>query len=215
MELLSSILLLLVSDAAIDRQNQIQPGSIDSSRGEWLCYENGSPCWLCWEHQYRGVWFNLEDFMPGSSPGMELELTELWFYHSSSYPWDTSETYIEFWNGNSVGPSAFLDRDTITASSLAPVYIDHSPDWVAVDVQFWILQNTQLSSGGWPSLIADNSNQSVSHSMVSPEGIIWVPFTPQGSSSTPEFFISTLIEYPWAHGGDLRPLSWASLKALF
>ena len=215
MSILSSILFVLLSNVICENRREIQTEHDSYSRGEWLSYNNGLEYWLCWEHQYRGVWFNLDDFIPGSSPGMELEQTEIWFYHSTSYPWDTSETYIEFWNGNSTGPVDFLERETVTASSYGPVFLDHSPDWIAVDVQFWIIQNTQLSSGGWPSLVADNSNQSCTHSMISPEMIVWIPFTPQGSFMQPEFFISTIIEYPWAHGWDLRPLSWASLKSVF
>jgi len=184
-----------------------------SSKGDWIGYDNGTPNWLCWEHQYRGVWFNVEDFFPGV-PVMELEQTELWFYHQASYPWDTSETYIEFWNGTASGPEEFLEQLTVTASHYTPVSLEHSPDWIQVEPEFWIIQNSELSLGGWPSVLGDNSDPTVVHSMVSDDMSTWEPWM-YGSGTGGEFFISTYPEYPWQHGYALSPLSWGSVKALF
>lgn len=209
-----SIIFLLVALASADVQmeNLSSPIPPSTSKGDWLCYDNGTPQWLCWEHQYRGVWFNMEDFVPGGN--MELELTEMWFFHHTSYPWDTAETYIEFWNGTSSGPADFIERFSVTAEHMAPVTLDHSPDWMIVENQFWIIQNTELSSGGWPSILGDDGGCPVAHSMVSDNMSLWEPFTGLDGTHS-ELFIRTLGEYPWAHGADLTPQSWGALKTVF
>ncbi len=210
-----SILFLVFAAVSADVQTHgLSSPVISSPKGDWAHYDNGTPSWLCYEQQYRGVWFNLQDFIPGISDGMELENTEVWFYHDTSYPWDTAETYIEFWNGTSSGPTEFIEQHTVTAQHYTPTSIDHSPDWVVIDAQFWVIQNTELSLGGWPSLLGDDSDNPIAHSMVSDNMSLWEPFTGLDGTGS-EFFISTYPEYPWAHGADLTPHSWGSLKVIF
>ncbi len=184
-----------------------------SEYSDYLSYNDGTPVWLCWEGQYRGVWFNVEDFIPGTTV-YELEETAVWFYHSASYPWDTAETYIEFWNGTSTAPEVFLEQFLITGLHYAPAFMDHSPDWIIVEPQFWIIQNTELSSGGWPSMMGDDSDLAIPHSMVSDNMTLWEPFVIESWGGS-ELFISTIGALPWQHGAALDVYSWGSLKTVF
>ncbi len=46
---------------------------------EMLVYDDGSPVWLSWSGTNRGVWFDLEDFIPDPT-NYYLLGTEMWFY---------------------------------------------------------------------------------------------------------------------------------------
>ena len=139
------IMLFLSTTAA--GQIQIDPGQIERADGDWLAYDSGTAAWLLWDGTYRGVWFNLEDFVPGW-PASHVGIAECWFYHiSSSYPWDTSDFYCELWNGPSSGPVTQHTQVQSTALHYAPVFVDFNPDPFA-DADFWIVINTELSSGG-------------------------------------------------------------------
>jgi len=201
---------LLASDITDTSLHTLNP---NSKYADWLTYNDGTPNWICWEGQYRGVWFNTADFLPGGG-SLELENTEVWFYHSTSYLWDTGETYIEFWNGGSTAPEILLEQFTIIAVHYAPVCFDHSPDWIPVEQEFWIIQNTELSSGGWPSMLGDGSNLTIPHSMISDNMILWEPFVIESWGGS-ELFISTSGAYPWQHGAALDACSWGSLKTVF
>jgi hypothetical protein len=168
---------------------------------DWLQYHNGTPVWGCYQGTYRGVWFNLIDFMPGGLTYAAAE-AEMWFYHSSTYPWDTGYVYIELWNGDAGGPTSMLDQTMQTAVHCAPVCVYYNPE-ISVDYDFWILENTELSAGGWPSIASDANQAAVAHSFYL-DGVDWTPWEYN-------FFVSCLV-FP---GDAFDPMSWGSIKTVF
>jgi len=169
---------------------------------EWLTYCNGTPGWLSWGGTYRGTWFNLEDFFPGVTTALVSEV-ELWFFHSSSYPWDTSDAFVELWEGCSYGPGSELDQQIVTAQHLTPVYIYYDPP-IEVPGDFWVLVNIEMSAGGWPSILGDNSAEPVPHSFYSDDFIVWEPWYGRN------YFVAVLAEFD-----DLGAISWGELKSMF
>ncbi len=174
---------------------------------EWLSYDDGSPSWYAWEGIYKGVWFNLEDFVPGWSGGVSLTKTEIWFFHDSGHPWDISDFYCEMWNGDASAPVAQLDQVLLTAVHYAPVYAVYTTP-VSVENNFWALANTELSSGGWPSIISDGAGSAVAHSFFTNNFVTWEPWEP--STGLSNYFIAVLPE-PWS----LNSTTWGALKAVF
>ena len=124
--------------------------------------------------------------MPGA-PGWLTVRSELWFYHHSSYPWDTASFCCEVWNGEISMPTTQLDQTSVTALHYAPCYADYSP-CLYTEPQFWILINTEMSSGGWPSVLGDNTPQSSDHSFFSDDFVMWEPWVMQGPTAN-DFFI--------------------------
>jgi hypothetical protein len=178
----------------LDRPLSI-PGSDDC-----LSYDDGSAYWLAWGGLYRGVWFNLYDFGIGGG-GWSAGDTEYWFYHHSSYPWDTASFYGEMYNGDSTGPAAQLDQTSVTAVHYSAVYACYSPS-VSAEDNFWVLINTEMSGGGWPSALGDPAPGLVYHSFFSDDFIVWEPWV------SGDFFIRT----SWC---DLAPETWGSIKVLY
>lgn len=169
-----------------------EPVYIGASHGQ-LAYDDGSAYWLTWHGLYRGVWFNLADFT--STPDTwEADNTEFWFYHHSSYPWDTPCFYAEVYNGDASGPVTQLDQTSVTANHYAAVYANYSTPLICDD-QFWVIVNTEMSSGGWPSLLSDGTAIGVDHSFYSDDFIVWQPWVP-----------STV---------GLDRATWAEVKTLF
>lgn len=171
---------------------------VPSSYGT-LSYDDGSAGWLSWNGQWRGVWFNTTDFgIPGPWPA---ENSEYWFYHHSSYPWDTSSFYSEIYNGDSSGPAAQLDQTSVTATHYGAVYACYASP-IVCEEQFWILENSEMSGGGWPSILSDSSPPPVCHSFYGGPGG-WMPWT------LGDFFIRS------NGGGSLACATWAEIKTLF
>lgn len=168
-----------------------------------LTYFNGSPHWVSWDGVYRGTWFNTDDFMPGSQ-GFNLGQVEYWFYEHLSYPWDTDEFYSEVWNGDQTGPQILLAQETVTASHYSPCH--HEAD-VVTEQNFWCLVNTEMSAGGWPSILGDYSMPGdAGHSFYSDDFILWEPWGEMG-----EYYISA--GYSWWPSTDAT--TWGAVKALF
>ena len=197
-------ILAVLSLVAFAGQVAVELGQIERD-GDWLVYDNGTPNWLTWGGTYRGVWFNIEDFIPGQGNGL-LEESEFWFYHSSSYPWDTSDVYLEIWNGDSMGPTAQLDQTMVTAIHYAPVYAAYSPQ-VAVEANFWALANTEMSAGGWPAILGDGDQGSIFHSFYSDDFIVWEPWDIGGACN---YFVSV----NW-NSDAFNSTTWGSLKTTF
>ena len=127
-----------------------------------LLYDDGTPVWI----NYGGasVWFHLEDFVPPATT-VQLTQVEMWFYHDSSYPWDTSEFYLEIWSGdNETFMVEQLYQSLQNAVHYSPVFIDVSQENLVTDLDFWIWENTEFSSSGCPSTILDASPPVVPHS---------------------------------------------------
>lgn len=174
-----------------------------SSNDDLLQYDDGTAYWLTWSGLYRGVWWDLEDFCPGM-PGCNVCEMEYWFYHHASYPWDTSAFYAELCDGTPVAPTAEVWNESVTAVHYAPCHAQ--PDDVFVYDNFWSLVNTEMSAGGWPSLLGDNTPQSVSHSFFSDDFVEWQPWI-MGGATANDFFVRIgiglkLTESTW--GGSRR-----------
>ena len=174
------------------------------SDGDWLTYDDGTPSWLTWGGTYRGVWFNMDDFIPGSGD-VSLGAAEFWFYHSADRPWDTGDVYVEIWNGGAMGPTVQLDQQMLTAVHYSPVYAEYEP-FIIAEPDFWALANTEMSAGGWPSTLGDGAQGTVYHSFYSDDFIVWEPWEIGGACN---YFIR--IELGW----DFSSGTWGSLKATF
>jgi hypothetical protein len=173
-----------------------------------LSYDDGSAHWLTWGGLYRGVWFDVTDFDP-SKTGLAAAYTEYWFFHHTSYPWDTASFYAELWNGDAAGPSAQLNQTSMIATHYAPVHANYSPV-IETEADFWGLVNTSMSSGGWPALLGDNTPNATDHSFYSDDFIIWEPWIVVGASAS-DYFVrasGTLI-------GALDSESWGAIKGLY
>lgn len=175
---------------------------------DMLQYDDGSAYWLTWGGLYRGVWFDTEDFLP-SSTGFECDYTQYWFYHHASYPWDTSDFYAELWNGESSAPITQLDQTLVTATHYSANNCNYSTA-IVTDADFWALVNSEMSTGGWPAILGDNSPNTADHSFFSDDFIIWEPWAPTGSY-TSDYFIrasGTLLV-------SLHSNSWGRIKGLY
>lgn len=200
----AGLLMLAVVSSAVTHNIPVDAEWVEGELDwEWLTYCSGTPAWLSWGGTYRGTWFDLEDFYPGVTNALISEV-ELWFYHNSSYPWDTSDAYAELWEGGSYGPSSELDQQIVTAQHLTPVYIYYDPP-VEVPADFWVLVNTEMSAGGWPSILGDNSEEPVPHSFYSDDFIVWEPWF-DGRN----YFVAVLAEFD-----NLGAISWGELKSMF
>ncbi len=170
-----------------------------------LQYDDGTANWLTWGGLYRGAWFNIADF--GLSGGWSTTQSQFWFFHHSSYPWDVSSFYGELYNGDQAGPVTQLDQTSVTATHYQPVYANYSPA-ITTEANFWVLINTELSAGGWPAVLGDNTPQTADHSFFSDDFIVWEPWIIGGSTANDYFIRSTGT-------GALESATWGSIKALY
>lgn len=203
------VALLLITCVSSAGSSPVSPEPIEQSDGNWLVYDDGTANWFTWDGTYRGVWFNLYDFVPGWT-SCQISEAELWFYHHAYYPWDTSEFTMELWNGDSNGPDVFLFDTTTTAFHYAPVNIVISPGVIA-ESNFWCLQNAEFSSGGWPSILSDHGIPgTVYHSFFSDTlSGVWQPFDRVGPA---DFLVRIYADMLTV---NLQRTSWGALKAVF
>lgn len=195
--LVLAIVPLLAGNIVVDL-----PGGSGGTNDE-LTYVSGSPHWVTCSGMYRGTWFNTQDFMPGST-GYLMNHVEYWFYENSSFPWDVDTFYSEVWNGYQTGPQVLLAQDVVTALHYAPCHHVIIPD-LLTEQHFWCLANTEMSDGGWPSILSDNSVPGdAGHSFYSNEFIIWQPWGDYG-----EYFI---MAERWV---SIDATTWGALKTLF
>ena len=176
------------------------PSGSGSTDQECLRYDDGMVQCFTWGGTYRGVWFNTEDFLPGSS-GFLLEYSELWFVFVGT----TYDCYAEVWVGGSSGPVTLLDRTLLVPFERIATYeppLDCGTD-------FWIILNTTLSSGGWPAAWSDGSPPAVDHSFYSDDFVTWEPWS-NGS---------TWGDYCFMGGGEfileLGHMTWGEIKSVF
>ena len=179
-----------------------QPLSIPNTDDQ-LSYDDGTANWLTWGGLYRGTWFNLADFGGGSGSSWNAQNAELWFFHHSSYPWDTASFYCEVYNGDASAPVTQLNQTSVPALHYAACYANYSPELVC-EANFWIIANTELSSGGWPSILGDPSPPAVCHSFFSDDFIVWEPWGELG-----DYFVRTTGTMA------LSSSTWGSIKALY
>ena len=182
---------------------------IQRTDADWLVYDDGSPAFYTWGGMYRGVWFNVEDFVPGMAAA-DVQESKFWFYHDEvDHVWDTSDVYVEIWNGDVLGPMTQLDQTMITALDYAPVGVVYSPA-IEAEGNFWVLCNVEMSGGGWPSILGDDMISATTHSYYSDDFIVWSPWGDPGAFG--DYFISCLADLiPSA----LDNTTWGSLKATF
>jgi hypothetical protein len=174
-----------------------------------LSYDDGSAHWLTWGGLYRGVWFDATDFDP-LAIHFYAGYMEYWFFHHASYPWDTASFYAELWNGDAAGPVDQLNQTSMIATHYAPVHANYSPT-ILTDVEFWGLLNTSLSSGGWPSILGDNTPHIPSHSFYSDDFIIWEPWIVIGATASDYFVRASGNLSPYA----LESASWGFIKGMY
>jgi hypothetical protein len=203
-------LLVLLATAYSDGVRLDRPLPVDRSVPS-LQYDDGSAYWLTWVGLYKGVWFNVTDFDPEGGTGMITDL-EYWFYHHSSYPWDTASFYGELYSGDEAGPVTEINQTSITALHYAPCYASYLPWGICVEENFWGIIDSEMSSGGWPSILGDNTPQYVSHSFQSDDFSTWEPWIVGSGSTARDYFIRA----NGAFGGiGLAEGTWGSIKGLF
>lgn len=173
---------------------------------DFLQYDDGTASWICWAGLYRGTWFHVGDFEPGM-PGWVAQWNYLWFYHEPSYPWDISAFYCELYDGASGGPVTQLCQTSVTALHLSPTVVTY-PDPISLGADFWVLENTEMSAGGWPSICGDNTLNPANHSFYSEDFIVWQPWIVQGPTAN-DFLMQSDAEF------SLTPSSWGWIKALY
>ncbi|MCD6588357.1 MAG: hypothetical protein J7K88_07385 [Candidatus Fermentibacteraceae bacterium] len=197
-------ILAVLSLSAFAGQIAIIADPIPQKDADWLQYDDGTPAWLTWGGMYRGVWFDVQDFVPGEI-GAVIVQSEFWFYHHADYPWDTSDVYLEIWNGGNTGPVTRMDQTMVTAIHYAPVFVAYSIPFYS-EQEFWALANTEMSAGGWPSVLGDGTPGT--HSFYSDDFIIWEPWGDMG-----DYFVRVKATIPPYQALDSA--TWASLKAAF
>jgi len=207
MRVLAVLALVAAAAFAADVARVDVPGGSAPSDDD-LTYFDGTSWWLTWGGLYRGTWFNTEDFY-GSAEYFEIEQTEMWFYHHSSYPWDTSDVYFEVYNGDQMAPADNLDQTLTTAVHCSAVEVVCDPG-IYCEQNFWVIANTEMSHGGWPSIVGDNTPNDADHSFFSADFIVWFPWVTNGSVSS-DLWIATEPE-PWNPG--FESTTWGAVKTL-
>ena len=141
--------------AAFSSVSPVDPFPVEGGPTDGVfAYDDGSAFWLIWDGTSRGGWFDLEDFVPGACAA-EVDSLEFWFYHNSSFPWDTASFLAEVYSGDEGGPATLIAQVSVPAEHYAPCYAVFDPP-LEVPVDFWVVVNTEMSGGGWPSLLMDD-----------------------------------------------------------
>ena len=206
---LSFVLLLAAVSAASEAK--LEQAITIPETDDVLQYDDGSAYWVTWGGLYRGTWFDLEDFYPPGLDGYSVDYAEVWFYHLSTYPWDTSDFILEIWNGDDTGPVEKLDEQILEAYHYSPAYAYFTPP-CSTGVDFWVIESSELSSGGWPSLLGDGTENPVSHSFFSDDFMLWEPWTIIGSTAS-DYFIR-VSGYP-VFLTALERMTWGLVKSSF
>jgi hypothetical protein len=197
------LLPLLAGNAPLDRPLSI-PGTDDLFQ-----YDDGTAVWLSWSGLYREVWFHVQDLSPWYMEGTCVNSLEFWFYHHINYPWDTASFYAELWqNCDEIYPLTQLDQTSVMASHNAPCFVNYSSP-VNVDLDFGVVINTEMSQGGWPSILGDNSPNPYNHSFHTDDFIVWTPWIIQGPTAN-DYIVRI---YAWVV--NLEQNTWGSIKTLF
>ena len=162
-------------------------------------YDDGTGVWIT--TGYNSVWFHAGDFIEPISD-FQIESTELWFIHSTSFPWDTSQFTMETWSSTgSGGPETLLFQTPAVAESYVPVVIDYSQQCIKPGEDFVLAVNPEFSAGGWPSLLMDATPPPVPHSSG------WAGWFTEG-----DLLVRCVVEI---NSEEISPLSWAGIKTLF
>ena len=207
MRIVLSLLVVAAASAPADNYRLERPLPVFGT-DFLLQYDDGSAYWLTWDGLYRGVWFDLWDFMPYWDE-TNIAASEWWFYHHGSYPWDASSFLAEIWTDSSQVPATQLASTSVTALHYAPCFAYYPwPDWLEIGRLTWAIENTEMSSGGWPSVLGENTPQYADHSFYSDDFVVWEPWVTQGPTAN-DYFIR--LDYE----GSLQSRTWGSIKTLF
>ena len=196
-------LFLLVASITFASQIAVDLPPMQGTDADWLRYDDGTAGWITWGGMYRGVWFDMNDFAPDMRNGAIYQ-SELWFYHDTNYCWDIGEVYVEIWDGPFSAPVTRLDKTMITATHYAAVYVTYATPLITTNSEFWAIANTELSMGGWPSILGDGTPGT--HSFFSDDLFIWESWGDMG-----DYFIALEAGVY----SDLDNVTWGSLKAVF
>ena len=173
---------MLVATIAFAGNIVLDVGTVSGTDAEWLQYDDAT------------------DFLP-TAYNCDIHQSEFWFYHHSSYPWDTSDVYVEVWDGAVSAPVTQLDQTMITAIHYAPVYANY-PTPLNAGPEFWAFANTEMSAGGWPSILGDA--EACDHSFFSDDFIIWEPW------ENGDYFVAVYVDML-----QLDNTTWGSIKVTF
>jgi hypothetical protein len=164
-------------------------------------YDDTTAHWISWSGRWRGVWFEDEG-------GFPLTGAEFWFYHHSSYPWDSSSFNCEVWMGDSSGPTELWVEEEHYAIHYQAVFFPVDFLWPMQD-NFWIIQDTWPASlGGWPSVLGDDTPTTPPHSFHADEFCTWEPWTTDSGSCDLIIRASSIM---WG----LESSTWAGIKSLY
>ncbi len=172
-----------------------------------LQYDDGTAWWTTWDGKYRGVWFDLADF--GGSC-CEIDYLEFWFYHGPWYCYDTFSFYAELWSSTGGLPETELDQTSVAGIHLAPCFSFYDPP-IHVEGGFWGVINTEMSSGGWPNNIGDNSPRPAAHSFSSDDFVDWEPWVVWGMEMSTDYFTRAGV----SGISGLEQTTWGAIKAIF
>ncbi len=100
------------------------------------------------------------------------------------------------------GPVVQLDKTMVTALNNIPTFVNYDPP-LEVGPDYWCIVNSELSSGGWPSILADY-NLGINHSFIY-DDTVWEIY------SWGEYFIAVY----WDQLTSLDRISWGQLKVIF
>lgn len=213
MRMIPVLMAVFIGYGHADRVRVDLPEGPVQSYPDVLLYHDGTPQWLTWAGVYRGTWFRFADF-PSSGGPYYLSEMEWWMFEHPSYPWDTSAFYAEIWEGDSNGPMVLLDQQLVYAVHNTPVYTYYDPPLVTEDC-FWAIANTEMSSGGWPSMLADGTGYGTwppeCRSFFSEDLVIWEPWSSPAPDPYGDFLLCAYGEYSFS----INPTTWGFLKALF
>ncbi|MCK5130725.1 MAG: hypothetical protein KAR40_01060 [Candidatus Sabulitectum sp.] len=179
-----------------------------SGTDDLLQYDDGIADWFTFEGEYRGTWFNLEDFYPSlDATGFVLNYAEVWFFHvmNSNQEWDTSDFIGEITDGTPYSTGTIFAHDTGTAAHLSPSYI-YPIAPCTTSMNFTVTEIPQFSRIGAPSIASDISPAAKPRSFtVTTPGVI-------------DFwqydFLIRVNGYP-VPPVEFSRTTWASLKATF
>ncbi|MCD4706413.1 MAG: hypothetical protein K8S62_01595 [Candidatus Sabulitectum sp.] len=180
--------------------------ALASGTDDLLQYDDGIADWFTFEGEYRGTWFNLEDFYPAvDATGFVVNYAEVWFFHVSTQPWDTSYFIGEITDGTPDSPGTVFAHDTGIATHLSPSYI-YPMAPCTTSMNFTVTEIPQFSPFlGAPSVASDLSPATKPRSFTVTSSVI-------------DFwqydFLIRVNGYP-TPPVELARTTWASLKATF
>ena len=181
-----TVLLVIAASTVLAGSSPLpEPVFCPAANEDLLQYDDDIAIWLSWGGLYRGVYFELDDFFSPVPSGFVIDRVEFWFYHSPYYPWDTSNFYAELWSGSG-SPTSLEGSALLTATHMSPVQWTVTPP-CTLGTDFWVILNSELSAGGWPSIVGVGTPNPENHSFFSDDFMVWEPWIITGSTASDYF----------------------------